>query len=206
MQPSPDVLAELQLWDQRLKINPRNPQAYVRRGMVRFKLAQIQASIADFDQAEALQPALTPYLWQRGLSYYYAEQFEAGARQFELDLQVNYQDVEETVWRFLCLARSQGLAAARTSLIPVKTDSRPIMARIYRLFAGNCSPEDVLLGGQQEGSRGAFYANLYVGLFYEAAHQETLARPYLVKAAEEYCLDDYMWHLARVHRYLRGWF
>jgi hypothetical protein len=36
--------------------------------MMQFKLGRIAASIADFDRAEQLDSALTPYLWQRDLS------------------------------------------------------------------------------------------------------------------------------------------
>lgn len=60
---------QLQQWDNTIKSQPNNANAYVRRGMVYFKLANIEASIQDFDQAEKLDANITPYLWQRGLSY-----------------------------------------------------------------------------------------------------------------------------------------
>jgi hypothetical protein len=40
-----------------------------------------QGSIADFDSALAADQRLRPYLWQRGLSLYYAQRFEEGAKQ-----------------------------------------------------------------------------------------------------------------------------
>ena len=92
------ILLENQLkhWHEVISDRSGDPDAYIRRGMVYFKLGQIAESIKDFDQAEALDPRIKPYLWQRGLSYYYGEQFQAGADQFEIDLTVNSQDVEET--------------------------------------------------------------------------------------------------------------
>jgi tetratricopeptide (TPR) repeat protein len=93
--------ADLKRLTVRLTAEAPSANAYVQRGMMQFKLGRIAASIADFDRAEQLNAALTPYLWQRGLSYYYATRFADGARQFEVDLQVNGQDVEETIWRYL---------------------------------------------------------------------------------------------------------
>lgn len=196
---------ELDRWNQIIGDRPNDPQAYVRRGMVNFKLAKIDESIADFDRAETLEPRLLPYLWQRGLSYYYAERFEEGAKQFEVDLTVNAQDVEETIWRYLCIARLKGVTEARNSLLVVRNDPRLVMRSIYELYAGNCSPNDVLAAGQKEGKRGNFYSHLYLGLYYEVESDQERACKYILKAVNEYPLDDYMWHLACVHQKLRGW-
>ncbi len=148
---------ELARWNQAIQNHPFDPKAYIRRGMVNFKLALVDQSIQDFDRAEKLDPSLSPYLWQRGLSYYYAERFEEGAAQFELDLTVNAQDVEETVWRYLCIARLKGVTQARQELLSVRNDPRPVMGGIYELFAGNCTPDDVLKLGNKDGRRGKFY-------------------------------------------------
>ena len=67
--------------------------------MVKFKLGQIAEFFAEFDTAKKLDSRIIPYLWQRGLSYYYAARFAEGGKQFETDLTVNGKDVEETVWR-----------------------------------------------------------------------------------------------------------
>jgi lipoprotein NlpI len=103
----------LQRLTRHLEAEPHQPQVYIQRGMTYFKLGHIAEAIADFDCAEHLNPALTPYLWQRGLAYYYAGRFADGARQFEVDLTVNKHDVEETVWCYLCQAQLQGTQAAR---------------------------------------------------------------------------------------------
>lgn len=199
------LVDELSWWNNVIGSQPNEAKAYIRRGMVKFKLAQIEDSIQDFDAAEKLDRSVSPYLWQRGLSFYYAERFEEGAKQFELDLTVNSQDVEETVWRYLCIARIKGATAARNSLLVVKNDPRPVMNSVYELFAGNCTPEDVLAVGKKDGKRGNFYSHLYIGLYWEAESDAVQAQKYIVKAAEEYQLDDYMWHLAKVHQNLRGW-
>lgn len=198
------LVAQLSWWNNVIRANSNDPKPYVRRGMVHFKLAKIDESIRDFDTAERLDPSINPYLWQRGLSYYYAERFEEGAKQFEVDLTVNSQDVEETVWRYLCIARFQGVTEARNSLLEVRNDPRIVMQRVYDLYAENCTAEDVLIAGESEGRRGNFYSHLYLGLYYEAEGEVERSQEYIVKAVD-YKLDDYMWDLACVHQKLRGW-
>lgn len=196
---------ELERWNYVIRSKPNDANAYVRRGMVYFKLAKIDASIQDFDRAEMLNPAILPYLWQRGLSFYYADRFEEGAKQFEVDLRVNAQDVEETVWRYLCIARAKGVAEARNSLLIVRNDPRLVMRRVYDLYAGNCTIDDVMAVGKEEGDRGMFYSHLYIGLYYEAENNTEMAKQYIIKAVEEHHLDDYMWNVASVHKTMRGW-
>jgi lipoprotein NlpI len=195
----------LQRLTQHLKVEPHNAPIYVQRGMVHFKLGHIAAAIDDFDYAERLNPALTPYLWQRGLAYYYAERFADGARQFEVDLTVNGHDVEETVWRYLCQAQVQGALAARAGLLPVRHDARPVMAWIYKLFAGKCDVETVLAQHRHAGRRERFYSALYVGLYGEAKRNTERARQYITQAAEMQVMEDYMGWVAMVHQRLRGW-
>ncbi|MEB3360081.1 MAG: hypothetical protein VKK04_25370 [Synechococcales bacterium] len=200
-----DLETDLEQWHLRLQRYPNDPRAYIQRGMAHFKLAHIDASITDFDQAERLRPDVTPYLWQRGLSYYYAGRFRDGARQFEIDLRVNAQDAEETLWRSLCLAQVDGQEAARRSLPPACTDPRPALRTIiYPLYAGLSSPDAALAEGNSLDPAGQFYVHLYVGLYYEAAGQPEAAIAPITHAVAQYPSDDYMWHLARVHCHLRS--
>jgi lipoprotein NlpI len=199
------VASEVQRLTTALAENPRNAQLYIQRGMACFQLGDITASIDDFDRAEQLTPTLTPYLWQRGIAYYYAERFEDGAQQFEMDLAVNGHDVEETVWRYLCQAQLHGAQAACQALLPVKNDSRPVMSRVYELFAGACSAEQVIIQYRDAGRRDHFYSHLYVGLYFEATQDLEQARHHITQAAEMQILEDYMGWVAIVHRHLRGW-
>src|SRR2546430_12927239 len=168
--------SEVQRLTRQLDTASRHPQVYLQRGMTYFKLGHIAEAIADFDRAEHLNPALTPYLWQRGLAYYYAERFTDGANQFEVDLTVNKHDVEETVWRYLCQAQLQGTQVAPASVLPVRNDARPVMAWIYKLFAGECEAEMVLAQYRDVGRREQLYCHLYVGLIYYAEQDELPAR------------------------------
>ena len=60
-----------------------SPRQLVNIGMQKFKEGNIDESIEYFDRAEKSVPggALKPYLWQRGISYYYADRFEEGSEQ-----------------------------------------------------------------------------------------------------------------------------
>ena len=197
--------SELQRLTRYLDTDLHQPKVYIERGMTYFKLGHIAEAIADFDRAEHLNPALTPYLWQRGLAYYYARRFADGAKQFEVDLTVNKHDVEETVWRYLCQAQLQSVQVAREGLLPVQNDSRPVMGWIYKLFAGGCHTETVLAQYRDAGQREQFYSHLYVGLYYEAERDEPRARQYITQAAAMQIVDDYMGWVAMVHESLRGW-
>jgi hypothetical protein len=60
-----------------------SPRQLVAQGMDAFRKGDVHGSIQLFDQADAMLPdgSLTPFLWQRGLSYYYADQFEVASKQ-----------------------------------------------------------------------------------------------------------------------------
>jgi tetratricopeptide (TPR) repeat protein len=71
-----------------------DPNRLVRSGMDKFRRNDVEGSLEDFDAALAARPAVRPYLWQRGLSLYYLQRFEEGARQFRDDVAVNPNDTE----------------------------------------------------------------------------------------------------------------
>lgn len=199
------LASEVQRLTRDLEADPHTPQLFIQRGMALFQLGDIAAAIEDFDRAERLNPALTPYLWQRGIAYYYAERYADGTTQFETDLTVNGHDVEETVWRYLCQAQVCGTQAAREALLPVRNDPRPVMSRVYQLFAGACDADQVVSQSRDAGRRDRFYSDLYVGLYFEAEHNRQRARHYITQAADMQVLEDYMGWVAIVHRRLRGW-
>lgn len=60
-----------------------NPRQIVGEGMDQFRKGNVEKSIELFDRADALvsSGALRPYLWQRGISYYYADRFQEGSEQ-----------------------------------------------------------------------------------------------------------------------------
>jgi tetratricopeptide (TPR) repeat protein len=178
-----------------------------RRGEEHFRQARIAESIADFDRQLELVPEKSAEHWQRGIAYYYAGEYEKGAQQFELHQTVNPQDVENAAWHFLCVARSpQGsVEAARERLILVTQDSRVPMTQIQQMFAGTISPDEVLRVGAEVGGTARFYADLYVGLYFEAVGREVESLRLIKLAADNLlAMGNYMRDVAQVHATLRG--
>lgn len=176
------------------------------RGEANFHQARIAESIADFNRQVELQPDQAAEHWQRGIAYYYAREYEKGARQFELHQTVNPQDVENAAWHFLCLVRSPkgSVESARKKLIPVTRDLRVPMAEIQQMFAGTLSPEDVLQKSKDADDTAKFYADLYVGLYYEALNRDEGSLRLISRAAENPAAKkNYMGDVARVHVILR---
>lgn len=183
---------------------------YELRGRVRFFLADAAGSSADFDRAVDLAPRRGPGHWQRGISYYYAERFNDGQQQFEGYQTVDNADVENAVWRYLCMARSANVEQARQELLKIGDDRRVPMRHIYEMFAGRLTPDDVLAAAEAGEASPAerrsrrFYAQLYVGLYLEVAGEPRRSLEHVRRAAEEFPIGHYMADVARTHVKLRG--
>ena len=127
-----------------------------------------------------------------------------GADQFELYQTFHDSDVENSAWRFLCMARDQDVTAARKSMLEIKNDTRVPMMEIYEMYRGHSTPEKVLEvaragePSEQQLNRSLFYAHLYIGLFHEANGEKELAEKHL-RAAVDHKIDHYMWNVADVH-------
>ncbi|KAJ0079808.1 hypothetical protein Patl1_22332 [Pistacia atlantica] len=97
--------------------NAREAVMAVRRGMLLFRQGDVLGSLVEFDKAIELDPRQKAYLWQRGLSLYYLDRFEEGAKQFRLDVAQNPNDTEESIWCFLCEAQLYGVDGARKQFL-----------------------------------------------------------------------------------------
>ena len=194
-----DYEAAIPGYDRAIDADPSDWQLYLLRGSARFKDGRIDGSIEDFDRVVALEPSQDPYLWQRGISYYYAGRFADCRGQFERHRLVNPNDVENAVWHLLCVAAEEGLEAAQEAMLPVGLDARRPMKEIDALFRGDGSVEDVEAAVAGEGAGARFYADLYVGLYYELIGENEKAREAIERAAS---LPNrgYMVEVARVHR------
>lgn len=188
--------------------NPKQSLAFYLRGRENFRAGNIKESVADLDKhvelAGATDPKAEARQWERGISCYYAGEFEKGAKQFELYQTFHDQDVENSTWRYLCTARAEGVEKARKTLLPISDDRRIPMMQIYELYRGKLKPADVL----EEAAKGEptkealnrqlFYAHLYVGLWHEAAGEHDLAKKHILEA-EKHKIGHYMWDVAHVH-------
>ncbi len=184
-------------FNETIRLDPRVGLAYQHRGSEHFKLGHIRESISDFDRFLDLSPDQEAHHWQRGISFYYAAEFKKGRAQFELHQTVNPNDVENAVWHFLCVARQENVEKARAALLPITGDARVPMMQIHALFAGKGSVEKVLDAAQDDLAR--FYANLYLGLYFEALGDRAKTRDYIQRAAKQAPQKNYMGDVARVH-------
>ena len=185
-------------WTRLLQLDKENAAAYQQRGCVRFKAGKIKESIADFDEYIQRKPSAKISHWQRGISYYYAGQYEEGRKQFEGYQDFDKNDVENAVWRFMCMVRSDGIDKARKAILPIGDDRRVPMRQVYDLYKGDLKPADVMAAAKA--SRELFYAHLYVGIYYDLLGDKKKAFEHIDQATEKHRIGHYMWDVARVHR------
>lgn len=191
-----------------LRLEPTSAEAFDRRGGLEFKRGHVREAISDFDRAIQLDARREPWHWKRGISYYFAEKYPEGCKQFEGYQSVDDSDVENAVWRFLCMAKKDGIDKARQSILKIGPDKRVPMREVYDLFAGKTTPDAVLAAARagdpspEDLNQQLFYAYQYLGLYHEALGDKVLAEKY-TRQAVEHRISHYMWDVARVHVQLR---
>jgi lipoprotein NlpI len=194
-----------------IRANPRAAMPYYRRGREHFCAGHIDESVADFDKFIELEPRAANQQWERGISLYYAGQYEKGAKQFEDYQKYHDQDVENSVWRYLCVARASSVEKARENLLRIEHDRRVPMMQIYAMYQGKLKPEDVLTAARagladsatdpasrESLNQRLFYAHLYIGLWHEANGNAEQAKERILEA-EKHRIAHYMWDVAHVH-------
>lgn len=193
-----------------LELEPDSATLYDARGSELLLLGKFKEAIADFDAFIKARPDQQPWHWKRGIAYYYAGRYADGRRQFEGYQTVDDNDVENAVWRYLCMARASGQEDARKSLLKIKNDTRVPMMQVYEMFAGKLQPDDVLAAANSgnpapaELNNRLFYAHLYLGLYFETQDDMKLAEQHLKTASDKHRIGHYMWDVARMHADLLG--
>lgn len=183
-----------------------------RRGGEQFKLGKIKESIEDFNIFIKASPKDEAAHWRRGISFYYAGQYAEGAKQF-VDGQIAYgTDVENAFWHYICMAKKDGVEKARKGILPIELsaggrfpDTRVPMKEIYDLIQAKGKPADVLVAAMnakldgEDKNEALFYANLYLGLFYDADGNAAKSKEHMTVAVEKHKISHYMWDVANVH-------
>jgi lipoprotein NlpI len=179
---------------------PDNPRDILERAIDDFLAGRVKESVVGFDRVAALAPEAAPQLWQRGIALYYVGRYDDCRKQFESHRTVNPNDVENPAWHFLCVAHAESPQRARAALLPVGPDQRSPMREIYEMFKGTLTPEAVLKTGTQSLSA-RFFAELYVGLYYEATGNTSAGTAHLnAAAADEFArAGGYMHRVATLH-------
>jgi lipoprotein NlpI len=189
-----------------IQAQPERPDWWQQRGEVRFKLGELNGAVADFDEVIRLRPATAPRHWQRGIALFYAGRHADGRDQFARHRQVNPDDVENAAWHYLCVAKLAGADEARRQLLPVGPDPRVPMKEIHALYAGRGTAEQVRAAAEQAAdpavrAAARFYADLYLGLFEEAAGRRESSARLIAAAAKAADAHGYMGDVARVHEH-----
>ena len=161
-------------------------------------------SLPYFDRVIELRPEIAADNWQRGIALCTSGKFELGAAQFKQHHDVNPDDVENSAWYFLCIAKTKGLEAARKTVIPSRGDARQPMMSVLKMLKGEIEPAQVLAAAvdasipKPSQPMAQFYADLYVGLYYESVGDAEQATKYL-KRSQEHGRSGYMVRTAKVY-------
>ncbi|HZM92350.1 MAG TPA: hypothetical protein VFB92_02980 [Vicinamibacterales bacterium] len=187
-----------------LQRSTENPRDVLDRAIGDFLAGRVKESVVGFDRVAALAPDVAPQLWQRGIALYYLGRYDDCRKQFESHRTVNPNDVENPAWHFLCVAHAESPQKARAALLPVGPDQRSPMREVYEMFKGTMTTDAVLAAGRSGSAR--FFAELYVGLYYEAIGNNTMALPHLKAAASDQFASagGYMHRVATLHPLLAG--
>jgi lipoprotein NlpI len=170
---------------------------------VLFLAGKAEESLPLFDRANALLLERAPDNWQRGIALGVCGKWTEGAKQFKMHHDVNPNDVENSAWYYLCVAKSENLEAAKKSVIPSRGDARQPMMAILQMLKGEAKPEEVLAVAEKASAGPArqeavFYGELYVGLYYDSIGNAEEAEKHL-RASLNYDQKHYMSDTARVY-------
>lgn len=186
------------------KLAGDSPQLLQAAAEVLYRSGHSADSLPLFDRVVELAPELAPQNWQRGIALCSCGQFAQGAKQFETHHSVNPDDVENSAWYFLCIAKTDGIEAARKTVIPSRGDGRQPMMSVLQMLQQKIEPAQVLQAARDntpngpERQRAEFYAALYIGLYYDSLGEPQKAAEYLKRSLES-SDTGYMVDVARVY-------
>ncbi len=193
-----------------LAAKPDDKDLYSQRGDARFFLGKFAEAIADYDKLAELDPQLETSHWRRGIAYFYAEKYDQAAHQFEIYHTFDNIDRENGIWRYLSQVKSIGREKAREGLLKYAKDDREPFPAVYKLFAGEIGPQEILDGidsvelTKEDRAMRLFYAELYIGLNYAVEGDQESAQTHLAEAVKN---DwgrragygpNFMWHVGRL--------
>ena len=171
-------------------VDQKYADVFQMRGCAFFKLGNLRGAVSDWVNFLHLKPDKEAEHWQICVAYALLGKYEDARNQFEWHWTVNAKDMEVAFWHFLCVARTEGLAAAREKLMEVEGEKRVPMPALYRLFKGEGSAAEVWLAVEEgnpdpdERNQREFFANYYLGLFHQAEGKLEAANELIAAALE----------------------
>src|SRR4029079_1923953 len=164
---------------------PKDVDLYSQRGDLYFQSKNFAKALSDFEKMVELNPRLDVTHWRKGIALYYLVRWEESAKQFEKYQTIDDVDRENGIWRFLALQKKVGTEKAREEMIQYARADRPPLNDVYRMFHGELAAEEFAkkAAGVGENSKERFYAELYLGLFFDCEGDTEKALEHL-RAAE----------------------
>lgn len=193
---------------------PEDVDLFGKRADARFNQGKFAEAVADYDKMVELDPKLETSHWRRGIAYFYAKDYKQAAHQFEIYHSFDNVDRENGIWRYLSQVKSIGREKAREGLLKYAKDDREPFPAVYKLFAGEITPEEILNGinaaeiTKEDRARRLFYAELYIGLNCFVEGDEEAAQQHLAEAVKNESArklgygPNYMWHVGRLQEEL----
>lgn len=202
--------AELAEVNKKLDAKPDDLGAFSKRGDLHFFRGDFAKSVSDYERMSELNPALDASHWRLGIAYFYADQTEKSAKQFDKFFVTDDVDREAGLWKYIAQAPTLGTDKARAGLLKYKKDDREPMPSIYRLFEAEITSADLLKTVDASLSESVreqrlFYIELYLGLWHDAHKRPQEALPHFRAAtANRWGRSasygpNYMWHVGRLH-------
>ncbi len=202
-----DELADV---SKKLEATPDSVPLLSKRGDVLFFRGEFAKSVRDYERMSELDPTLDASHWRLGIAYFYAEQPQKSATQFDKFFVTDDVDREAGLWRYIAQAPTLGTEKARAGLLKYKKDDREPMPTIYRLFEAELTPDELLKSVDAKlpeniREQRLFYIELYLGLWHDAFKRPKEALPHFRAAtANRWGRSasygpNYMWHVGRLH-------
>ena len=200
---------EARLTDEIAK-NPKEVDLFSQRGDARFFQGKFKEAVHDYDRMVELDPDLETSHWRRGIAYFYAGEYDKAAHQFEIYHTFDNVDRENGIWRYLSQVKSIGREKARENLLKYQKDDREPFPAVYKLFAGEITPKEILDGiaaaeiTKEDRAKRLFYAELYIGLNDFVEDDPEGAQKHLFHAVRNDWPrgagygPNYMWHVGRL--------
>ena len=107
-------------------------------------LGNFEGAKLDYEKMIELNPELEVSHWRLGIAYFYLEEYDKAARQFQIYHNYDAVDRENGIWRFMSQFQKQWF-----EMLPgrdcsnMKKDDRPPYPLLYEMFAGRLSPDEV---------------------------------------------------------------
>ncbi len=196
---------------QRITAAPDDVQLRSQRGDAYFFRGDFAQAVADYTKMVELDPQQDASHWRKGIAHFYAKEYERAAGQFERYHSFDNVDRENGIWRYLSQAKAHGKAKAREGLLKYEKDDREPFPDVYKLFAGEIAPEQIIerieaaKTGDAEREKRRFYAHLYIGLNHAVENEPRKASQHLREAVRNKWAPAagygpaYMWQVGRLH-------